>query len=153
MNRPPAKKKAEEAAKPVETHDPRMEENKDADEDAMAKQLAAKTKAQNSIFDNAANDEKPPEEEVKVYQINQNPVRPAQPGGKDDGEDDKGGMDVSEAVSIVEGFYHPENVGFFKASDWKGKVEGFNGFKAEIPVIRHWKCSFNYNFKLFFIPF
>lgn len=43
-------------------------------------------------------------------------------------------MDVAEATSIVEGFYHKENVDCFKAKDWKGKVEGFLGFQHEIPV-------------------
>lgn len=41
-------------------------------------------------------------------------------------------MSSEEATSIVEGFFHAENVACFKAKDWKGKVEGLKGFQVEI---------------------
>ena len=41
-------------------------------------------------------------------------------------------MSSEEATSIVEGFFHAENVACFKAKYWKGKVEGLKGFQVEI---------------------
>jgi len=66
----------------------------------------------------------------KVYQINKNPVRPPPTAGKgDDGDDEKGGMSLEDAMSVVEGFFHPENLKCFDAkNDWKVKVEGLKGF-------------------------